>query len=136
MKTLIEGGWVVAWNGTTHEVHERGHVVFEDDRITHAGGAYAGPVDARIAAGGKLVSPGFINTHVHTAGNGGDYLLLDMAKNDYRTANYMAFAAPLKGAMKPPPPEAVAALRAYVFLHTLKQGTTTVIDVGGLTRGR
>ena len=93
---------------------------------------YAGPVDARIAAGGKLVSPGFINTHVHTAGSGGDYLLLDMAKNDYRTANYMAFAAPLKGAMKPPPPEAVAALRAYVFLHTLKQGTTTVIDVGGL----
>ncbi len=132
MKTLIEGGWVVAWNGTTHEVHERGHVVFEGDRIVHAGGAYTGAVDTRIAAAGKLVSPGFINTHVHTAGNGGDYLLLDMAKNDYRTSNYMAFAAPLKGAMKPPPPEAVAALRAYVFLHTLKQGTTTVIDVGGL----
>jgi len=57
---------------------------------------------------------------------------LDMAKNDYRTANYMSFAAPLKGRMAPPPPEAVAALRAYVFLHALKNGTTTVIDVGGL----
>jgi len=78
------------------------------------------------------VSPGFINTHVHTAGNGGDYLLLDTAKNDYRTANYMSFAAPLKGKMTPPPPEAVAALRAFVFLHALKNGTTTVIDVGGL----
>jgi cytosine/adenosine deaminase-related metal-dependent hydrolase len=132
MKTLIEHGWVVAWNGRTHEVHEQGHVVFEGDKVVHAGGAYTGPVDARISARGKLVSPGFINTHVHTAGNGGDYLLLDMAKNDYRTSNYMAFAAPLKGAMKPPPPDAVAALRAYVFLHTLKQGTTTVIDVGGL----
>ena len=78
------------------------------------------------------MSPGFINTHVHTAGNAGDYLLLDMAKNDYRTANYMSFAAPLKGKMTPPPPAAMAALRAYVFLHTVKLGTTTIIDVGGL----
>src|SRR5712691_3023760 len=74
MKTLIEGGWVVAFNGKTHEVHEQGSVVFEDDRIVHAGGAYAGAVDARLSAKGKLVSPGFINTHVHTSGNGGDYL--------------------------------------------------------------
>ena len=132
MKTLIEGGWVVAYNGVSHEIHERGSVVVEDDRILHAGGPYTGPVDARLSARGKLVSPGFINTHVHTAGNGGDYLLLDMAKNDYRTANYMSFAAPLKGKMTPPPPEAVAALRTFVFLHALRQGTTTVIDVGGL----
>jgi 5-methylthioadenosine/S-adenosylhomocysteine deaminase len=95
MKTLIEGGWVVAFNGKGHEVHEQGSVVFEDDRIVHAGGPYAGAVDARLSAKGKLVSPGFINTHVHTSGNGGDYLLLDMAQNDYRTSNYMSFAAPL-----------------------------------------
>jgi cytosine/adenosine deaminase-related metal-dependent hydrolase len=132
MKTLIEGGWVVAYTGAGHEVFERGSVVFEDDRVVHAGGPYAGPVDTRISAAGMLVSPGFINTHVHTAGSGGDYLLLDMAKNDYRTANYMSFAAPLRGRMTPPPPDAVAALRRYVFLHALKQGTTTVIDVGGL----
>ena len=132
MRTLIEGGWVVAFNGQSHEVHEAGSVVFENDRIVHAGGPYAGAADTRLSARGKLVSPGFINTHVHTAGNGGDYLLLDTAKNDYRTANYMSFAAPLKGKMTPPPPEAVAALRAFVFLHALKNGTTTVIDVGGL----
>jgi len=132
MRTLIEGGWVVAYNGTRHEVHERGSVVVEDDKILHAGGPYSGQVDVKIAARGKLVAPGFINTHVHTAGAGGDYLLLDMAKNDYRTANYMSFAAPLKGKMTPPPAEAVAALRAFVFLHALKNGTTTVIDVGGL----
>src|SRR5205809_264445 len=102
MKTLIEGGWVVAYNGRSHEVHERGSVVVEADKILHAGGPYAGAVDVTISARGKLVSPGFINTHVHTAGGGGDYLLLDMAKNDYRTANYMSFAAPLKGRMTPP----------------------------------
>ena len=132
MRTLIEGGWVVAHNGAGHEVHERGSVVVEADRILHAGGPYTGPVDARLSARGKLVSPGFINTHVHTAGSGGDYLLLDMARNDYRTANYMSFAAPLKGKLTPPPPPTVAALRAFVFLHALKQGSTTLIDVGGL----
>ena len=132
MKTLIEHGWVVAWNGATHEVHEQGHLVYENDRVVHAGGAYAGPVDARVSAKGMLVSPGFINTHVHPTGPGGDYLLMDQAKNDYRTANYMAFAAPLKGKVQPPPPAAVAALRRYVLLHTLKGGTTTIVDVGGL----
>src|SRR5258705_265167 len=112
--------------------HEGGSVVVEDDHVFHGGPPYGGPADTTISARGKLVSPGFINTHVHTAGNGGDYLLLDMAKNDYRTANYMSFAAPLKGAMTPPPPEAVAAIRQYVFLHALKGGTTTIIDVGWL----
>jgi cytosine/adenosine deaminase-related metal-dependent hydrolase len=132
MRTHVQGGWVVAFNGRTHEVHEGGSVVFEDDRIVHAGSAWNGPADTTITARGKLVSPGFINTHVHTAGNGGDWLLLDMAKNDYRTANYMSFAAPLKGKMTPPPPAATAAIRAFVFLHALKNGTTTIIDVGGL----
>ena len=132
MTTHIEGGWVVAFNGTTHEVYEQGSLVFEGDKITHAGPAYTGPADTTISAKGKLVSPGFINTHVHTAGNAGDYLLLDMARNDYRTANYMSFAAPLKGTMTPPPAAAVAALRTFTFLHAMRNGTTTIIDVGGL----
>jgi len=132
MKTLIEGGWVVAWNGTRHEVYEQGAVVYEDDRVVHAGAAYTGGVDTRVNARGKLVSPGFINTHVHTAGNGGDWMLGDMVKNDHRTSNYLAFAAPVKGRFAPPPPDAVAALRAFVFLHALKGGSTTIIDVGGL----
>src|SRR5712691_10221877 len=59
MKTLIEGGWVVAFNGTSHEVYENGSVVYENDRIVHAGGPYTGTVDTRLSARGKLVSPGF-----------------------------------------------------------------------------
>src|SRR5919109_2177907 len=132
MKTLIQGGWVVAFNGEDHEVYENGTVVYEDDRIIHAGGAYAGPVDARIDATGKLISPGFINTHVHPSSNTGDYLLNDASKSDYLTANYMAYAAPQKGKMPPLTSEAIAAIRRYVFLHALKQGSTTIVDVGGV----
>jgi 5-methylthioadenosine/S-adenosylhomocysteine deaminase len=132
MKTLIEGGWVVAFEGAGHTVYQGGSVVIEGDRVVHAGAPYTGPADARIDARGKLVCPGFINTHVHTAGNGGDALLLDRSKTDHRTAHYLAFAAPLKGKVHQPPSEAVAALRRWVFLHALKQGSTTVMDVGGL----
>ena len=131
MKTLIEGGWVVAFDGARHELYQNGAVVFEGDRIVHAGGPYAGAADTRIDARGKLVSPGFINTHIHTAGAGGDWMLQDLSRDDWRTANYMVFAAPLKGRQKPPPPEAVAALRAFVLLHALKGGSTTILDVGG-----
>ena len=132
MKTLIEGGWVVAFNGTTHEVYEQGSVVYDNDRIVHAGGPYTGQVDTRLDASGKLVTPGFINTHVHTSGNGGDYMLHDMVKNDYRSANYLSFGAPLKGKMTPPAAEDIAALRTFVLLHALKGGSTTIIDVGGV----
>jgi cytosine/adenosine deaminase-related metal-dependent hydrolase len=132
MRTLIHGGWVVAFRDGGHQVFEDGAVVFDDDRIVHAGPAYTGPTDGRIDAHGMLVCPGFINTHVHPVGNGSDYLLLDSSRNDYRSANYLAFAAPLKGKASLPPPENVAALRTFVFLHALKQGSTTIMDVGGL----
>src|SRR5215510_14485221 len=78
MQALIEGGWVVAFNGTIHGVYENGSVMYENNRIVHAGGPYTGTVDTRLSARGKLVSPGFINTHVHTTGNGGDYMPHDM----------------------------------------------------------
>jgi 5-methylthioadenosine/S-adenosylhomocysteine deaminase len=44
----------------------------------------------------------------------------------------MAYAAPQKGRMPAPTAEAMAAIRRYVLLHALKQGSTTIIDVGGL----
>lgn len=132
MKTLIQGGWVVAFNGTEHTLYENGAVVYEDDRVIHAGPAYNAPVDTRIEARGKLISPGFINTHVHPSGNVGDYLLNDASKSDYLTANYMAYAAPQKGKLPPLSSEAVAAIRRFMLLHAMKQGATTIIDVGGV----
>ena len=132
MKTLITGGWVVAYGNNGHEVYEKGDVVIEGGQVLHAGPAWNGQPDERIDASGKLVCPGFINTHIHPTGNGGDFLLMDQSRNDYRTANYLSYMAPLKGKAAPPPPEAVTALRTFVLLHALKMGSTTIIDVGGL----
>ena len=76
MKTLIEGGWVVAWNGDAPRGLRAGEP--SCSRATASStraGRTRGPSTRASSARGKLVSPGFINTHVHTAGNGGDYLL-------------------------------------------------------------
>ncbi len=67
MRTLIQGGWVVGWSGRGHILIRDGVVVHEDDRIVYAGASYDGPVDQRIDARGRLVSPGLINCHVHAA---------------------------------------------------------------------
>ena len=63
MKTLIEGGYIVAFDGEQHRILRDGVVVYEDDRVTYVGPSYDGDVDERIDAQGKLVSPGFINIH-------------------------------------------------------------------------
>ena len=62
MRTHIDNGWVVAFDGRSHQVYERGSVVFEDDRIVHAGPRYTGSADARIDAGGPA---GLARVHQH-----------------------------------------------------------------------
>ena len=71
MRTLIQGGWVVGYDGRGHELIPNGAVVYEDDRVIHVGRAFDGRVDRTLNASGKLVSPGFINCHLHAAGGVG-----------------------------------------------------------------
>ena len=66
MRTLIRGGWVVGYQEPTHTLIRNGVVVFEEDRILHVGKAFEGSVDREIDARDKLISPGFIDTHVHS----------------------------------------------------------------------
>jgi len=63
MKTLIEGGYIITHDGVSHRILRDGVLVFEGNEIIHIGKTYDGPVDQRIDARGKLVSPGLINMH-------------------------------------------------------------------------
>jgi N-acetylglucosamine-6-phosphate deacetylase len=65
---------------TPNEIIERGAVLCEDGKIKFVGAASdaaAEPNSTVIDATGKLVLPGFIDTHVH--GSGGDDVMLDGA---------------------------------------------------------
>jgi 5-methylthioadenosine/S-adenosylhomocysteine deaminase len=129
MKTLIQGGYVVGFNGTEHEVFVGGVVVFEGDRISYVGKGYTGPIDKKIDARGCLVSPGFIGTHFHSGDNSGDYLLNEPDKPDYFGANYMTYVAPLRGRTRPP--KSLDVGQRFSFIHLLKSGVTTTVEQGG-----
>ncbi|MFQ5682997.1 MAG: amidohydrolase family protein [Candidatus Binatia bacterium] len=131
MKTKILGGTIVGWSGSHHELVPDGAVVIDEDTINYVGSDRNQPADRIIDASGRLVCPGFINLHVHSQLNVGDYLLTDITKKDYLSANYFVFGAPIKGRSKPPPPVAVALGRKYALMSALKNGATTILDPGG-----
>lgn len=131
MKIRIDGGVVVGWSGASHEIVPNGSVVIDGDRIKAVSADRSESVDRVIDATGKIVSPGFINLHVHSQLNVGDYLLTDVTKKDYLSANWFVFGAPLKEKIEPPAPPAVAMGRKYALYSALRNGATTVLDPGG-----
>ena len=131
MKIRIDGGVVVGWSGTSHELVPNGSVLLEGDKILAVGTDRSPAADRVIDASGKIVCPGFVNLHVHSQLNIGDYLLPDVTKKDYLAANWFVFGAPLKEKVTPPPAPAVALGRKYALYSALRNGATTVLDPGG-----
>jgi len=59
--------WVVAWNADLKQHYFRNDidVVFEDGRLIHVDGGYAGPADRTIDGSSLCVMPGMVNVHTH-----------------------------------------------------------------------
>jgi cytosine/adenosine deaminase-related metal-dependent hydrolase len=131
MSIRIDGGTVVGWSGTSHEIIPNGSVGIDGNIIKSVSTDKSQPADQVIDAAGKLVCPGFINLHVHSQLNVGDYLLTDVTKKDYLSANWFVFGAPLKEKMEAPAPPAVAMGRKYALYSALRNGATTILDPGG-----
>lgn len=131
MKTLIQGGYVVGFNGKEHEIIKDGVVVFEKDRILSVGKDYPDPVEKRIEAPGCLISPGFIDTHFHSGSNASDYLLNDSTKIDFFASNYLAHGGPTREGAKHAHLKDVDVGQRFSLIHVLKSGVTTTCEVGG-----
>ena len=78
MTIRIDGGVVVGWSGSHHELIPDGSVLIDGNRISYVGPERKSPADQVIDATNKLICPGFINLHIHTQLNIGDYLLTDV----------------------------------------------------------
>jgi cytosine/adenosine deaminase-related metal-dependent hydrolase len=137
MRTLVQGGWVVGYDRHRdgHELIRNGCVVFEDDHVVHVGRVFEGTVDRRIDATGKLVSPGFINAHLHAATNAGQAVFLDGLKADYFGSNFLGYVAPRRGAPAPRAGDRAEVAGLYGLWSALRAGATTILDVGTMPGG-
>src|ERR1700675_921571 len=115
MRGLIRGGWVVGFAGGGHTLIRDGVVVWEGDRVVHVGSGFSGSVDEEIDARGRLVCPGFIDTHVHSGHRGSHRLISDAGRPDYFGQPFLEITVPRMGARiggdppYPPPPGPAAA---------------------------
>ena len=135
MRTVIRGGYVVGFNNDAHEIIRNGVVVYENDRIIHVGKSFDGVADRTIDASDSLVSPGLINTHVHTGSNAGDFLLTEADKPDFFGSNYLAHVAPLCGHHVAHHLETLDTSVRFSMIHLLKGGSTSFLDYGGAEKG-
>src|SRR5262249_10516446 len=136
MRTLIKGGWVVGYNRRGHKLIPDGSVVFENDLIVYVGHDFQGSVDRTIDARGKLVSPGFINCHLHAAVNAAQTVFIIDSKRDYFGSNFIGYAAPRRGA---DPPSSIARsglAGTYGMRWGVRAGATTILDAGTMPGGR
>ncbi|MSQ54771.1 MAG: ethylammeline chlorohydrolase [Betaproteobacteria bacterium] len=131
MRTLIRGGWVVAFGGATHALIRNGVVAYEGNRIIHVGAAFEGAVDATIDASGKLVMPGFVDVHVHSGDRAGHRLICDGGRPEYFGTPILD--AGVRGrthAPAPPSAERLELEATFTVAELLRNGITTFVEFG------
>ena len=145
MRTLVRGGWIVGFAAGTHTLVRDGVVVFEEDRIVHVGPRFDGAVDREIDARDKLVSPGFIDTHVHSGHRASHRLITDTGRPDYFGQPFFEISVPREGTRvggdpryaRPDQPGADAGSRllaTFTVAELLRNGVTTFMEFGSQRR--
>ena len=132
MRTVIKGGWVVGHGKTGHELLPDGMVVFEDSRIVFVGYDWDGTADTVIDATGKLVAPGFTDSHVHMGHRALHKLMSDTGRPEYLGQPFYESALKRPGA----PGDGRSAQgdltvqAAFTVAELLRSGVTSFIEFG------
>ena len=129
MRTIVRGGWVIGYAEGSHRLYRDGIVVVEDEQIMFVGHAYEGQADREIDARGKIVSPGFIDTHVHAGIRSAHRLLQDAGRPDFFGQPRSHFLIPREGTRIPY--EAAPLSAGYTVAELLRNGTTTFVEIAG-----
>jgi cytosine/adenosine deaminase-related metal-dependent hydrolase len=142
MRTKVSGGWVVGFEGGRHRLHRNFEVVYEGARILYVGPRFDGRVDEVIDASSQLVSPGFIDTHVHSGHRALHKLISDGGRPDFFGQPYLEVAVPRRGTRIEGYPNYLTAGEAggnavlelhslFTVAELLRNGVTTFVELGG-----
>src|SRR4051794_14563210 len=127
-RTVIRASHIVAYDGGSHRYLRDGVVVTEGNTIVHVGKTFAGTADRTIDATGKIVTPGFINTHSHLSGSPLDKSLLeDRGPRQFYLSGLFEFL-PVRGQAQDE--EAHHAAVDFSMTELLRSGTTTIMEIG------
>lgn len=139
MKTRIENGTVVVWRQGRHEVVEDAVVLIDGSSIAAVGtraevfeqvGAGA---DVLVDASGRLVIPGFVNTHLHVTDTPYTRGYLEDATNlsaAAKATNYGTLYRMLPAVRHAIDPEAQLIAAECAFAELARTGSTTVVELG------
>ena len=129
---MIQGGWVVGFQNRGHAILKDGVVVVEDDRILHVGPSFEGDVDRTLDAGGKLVSPGFVN--IHAVANI-DIQTLGLDTNKAGFASPRSYAVDGLGEVELTG-ERLQTSALFSLVQLLKGGSTTIVEITTMAPSR
>jgi 5-methylthioadenosine/S-adenosylhomocysteine deaminase len=141
MRTKIAATWIVGHERGKHALLRDGEIVFEGNKVLHVGRGYDGPIDAVIDATGKLVAPGFIDTHVHSGHRASHRLISDAGRPMYYGQPFLEISVPKEGKVVTGDPRylrhgdrgSAAAFElnaAFTVAELLRSGVTTFVEYG------
>ena len=145
MRTLIKADWIVGHEAGRHRLLRDGVIVYESNRIIHVGQSFDGTTDATIDASGKLVAPGFIDTHVHSGHRASHRLITDTGRPMYYGQPFLEISVPKEGKVVHGDPrylkhgdagsKAAFELNAtFTVAELLRNGVTTFVEFGSQER--
>lgn len=141
MRTKIAASWIVAHEKGKHALLRDGEIVYDGNKIIFVGHAFDGPVDETIDATGKLVAPGFIDTHVHSGHRASHRLITDTGRPMYYGQPFLEISVPKEGKVVKGDPRylkhgdkgnaAAFELNAsFTVAELLRNGVTTFVEYG------
>lgn len=145
MRTRVTCGWLVGHANGHHTLWRDADLVFEDGVVLFVGERFDGRVDQEIDASGKLVCPGFIDTHVHSGHRASHRLISDVGRPDYFGQPFLEISVAREGTrvggdvryVRPDDnaaAEELALNARFTIAELLRNGITTFVEFGSQLR--